>query len=97
GDLLAKGSLALDAGVVELGFPTGARIAIEGPARLELKGANSVQLRQGKAAAEVPRSGRGFSVQTPIATVVDLGTRFGVGVSSDNASRVDVFEGRVVL
>jgi hypothetical protein len=36
-------------------------------------------------------------VRTPIAKVVDLGTRFGVSANGETSSRVDVFEGKIRL
>lgn len=95
GALLPEGPLQLEAGVIELTFPGGAQVAVEGPARIRLKDPRSLQLLSGKLAADVARPARGFAVSTPTATVVDLGTRFGVNVTGKNSSRVDVFEGRV--
>lgn len=89
------GALQLQAGVVELAFVSGAHVAVEGPAHLELTGPNAMTLRTGRLATDVPKKARGFSVQTPNATIVDLGTRFGLDVSTNRGSEVSVFEGRV--
>ena len=43
----------------------------------------------------VPPSARGFVVCTPDATVVDLGTEFGIAVERNGLSDVEVFTGRV--
>jgi hypothetical protein len=96
GDALLAGAWRLGSGVVELTFNSKARVAIEGPAEIKLTGPNSMELLSGKLSAEVPRQAHGFSVKFPGATVVDLGTRFGVNAGVAR-SKVDVFEGKVLL
>jgi hypothetical protein len=95
GDYLPGSVVRLESGVVELAFASGAKAAVEGPAEFKLIDRNSMELHQGKLAAEVPAQARGFSVQTPNARVVDLGTRFGLNTKSKDSSEVDVFEGKV--
>jgi hypothetical protein len=95
GDVLTTGSLRLESGVVELAFASGARVAVQGPVDFKVTGRNSMGLSQGKISAEVPRPARGFTVQTPSATAIDLGTRFGLNAKNDGSSEVDVFEGKV--
>lgn len=97
GDTLKTGELRLETGVVELTYFSGAQVAVEGPAQFKLSGLNSLELQSGKLSAEISRRARGFSVKTPSADLVDLGTRFGVTVNSSQASEVDVFQGRVEL
>jgi hypothetical protein len=93
-DLLPK-TFRLESGVVELTFNSRARVAIEGPAQFTLINAGTMELRSGKLSADVPARAHGFTVKTASATVVDLGTRFGVDTSASDASTVAVFEGRV--
>jgi hypothetical protein len=38
-----------------------------------------------------------FAIRTPTATITDLGTEFGVEVTSDQACRLNVFQGTVIL
>jgi hypothetical protein len=95
GDQLPQGPVHLEAGVVELAFASGAKAAVEGPAELQLTDRNGIELKQGKLSAEVPPPAAGFTVRTPNATVIDLGTRFGVNTKGKNSSEVDVFEGKV--
>src|ERR1041385_8670525 len=71
GEILPPGVLRLESGVVELGFASGARAAIEGPAELKVTDRNSVELLSGKMSADVPHNAIGFTVKTPNATVVD--------------------------
>ncbi|HXT11275.1 MAG TPA: FecR family protein [Candidatus Angelobacter sp.] len=95
GDKLPAGVLRLESGVVELTFGSGAKAAVEGPAEFKTTGGNAVELSKGKLSAEVPHPAIGFTVRTPNATVVDLGTRFGVEGKGQADSEVDVFEGKV--
>lgn len=95
GDELRRESLVLDSGVVELAFRNGATLVAEGPARLDLVGANQVVLHQGKISAHVPPSAVGFTVDTVAGAVVDRGTRFGVKASLAGLVETHVFEGRV--
>lgn len=97
GEPLTVGTLQLKSGVVELDFTSKARVAVEGPALVTLNGYNTLKLEAGKMSADVQPSARGFSVQTPNATVVDLGTDFGVAVAADHSAQLAVFKGRVKL
>jgi hypothetical protein len=97
GDILGSDLLRLESGVVELTFSTGAKVAIEGPAQFKVNGINGLELLAGKISAEVSGKGHGFSVKSPTANVVDLGTRFGEIVNSEKATEVDVFQGKVTV
>ncbi len=97
GDALALGDrLRLNKGLVQLTFDMGAKVVIEGPSDFVVASANSATLDAGRIAAVVPKSGRGYTILTPTAEVVDLGTEFGVTVNDQGASEVHVFEGDVV-
>jgi FecR protein len=91
------GILRLESGVVELTYASGVTVAVEGPAQFKVTRANTLELSSGKISANVPKQARGFTVKSPTASVVDLGTRFGEIVNSDRASEVDVFQGQVQL
>jgi hypothetical protein len=95
GDAVLRSSFQLESGAVELTFASTARVAIQGPARFKLLDGNSMELQEGSISAEVPVRARGFSVTTPSASVVDLGTRFGASVNSNLVTEVDVFQGHV--
>lgn len=97
GDFLMRLStgdrLNLTQGVAKLEFPSGACAVLTAPVELELSGTNSVLLINGTLSG---RSERGeFSVQTPSAYVVDVGTAFGVSVGGQGVTDVVVFEGEV--
>lgn len=95
GENVPTNELRLESGVVQLAFATGAKVAVEGPAILKLMERNGIVLMQGRLSAEVPKPAAGFTVRTPNATVVDLGTRFGVNAKNRDSSEVDVFQGKV--
>ena len=97
GDVLTPGDrLQLEKGLLQLTFDMGAKVVVEGPSDFVVASPNSATLDAGKIAAVVPPSGRGYTVLTPTAEVVDLGTEFGVTVNDEGASEVHVFEGDVV-
>lgn len=86
--------VSVDRGLVEFRFRSGAKVVLEGPARLELLSGSSVRLHHGTMAARV-ETGTGFEVLCPQGKVTDLGTEFGVSVNDREATAVHVFEGRV--
>jgi hypothetical protein len=95
GDLRAGKTLRIDRGLAELRFRCGARVVLEGPARLELLSDKSARLRSGKLTARVPPEAVGFEVLSAQGTVIDLGTEFGMAVADGGATEVVVFEGKV--
>lgn len=97
GDTLRPGErLRLDRGVLQLTYETGAKVVVEGPVDMVMTTAIEAKLSAGKIAAAVPRFARGYTIITPTAEVVDLGTEFGVAVDQSGASEVHVFDGDVV-
>ncbi|MBU6409670.1 MAG: FecR domain-containing protein, partial [Verrucomicrobia bacterium] len=96
GEAVPGGVLQLESGVMELAFLSKASAVIEGPARFSVA-ANAMKLQWGTMSAFVRQPARGFSVQMPVATLIDLGTRFGAVVNMDQTARVDVFQGAVRL
>ncbi len=95
--LLDSQLLDLQAGFVEIEFDDGAKVILEGPSGILLESANGAYLKHGKLSASVPVNAIGFSVQTPSATIVDLGTEFNVKVNMDGSSDVYVTQGSVSL
>jgi ferric-dicitrate binding protein FerR (iron transport regulator) len=94
-NLSAGKTLELTRGLVEIRMRSGARVLLEGPARLDLLSANSARLVHGRLTARVPDAAKGFEILSPQGKVIDLGTEFGVAVSDQGATEVHVFEGRV--
>ena len=95
GAVLSPGTMRLKAGAVMVEFYSGARVMLEGPAELELVSAKEAFLRAGKLSAHVPPPARGFTVGSPAARVVDLGTEFGLDVADAATAEVHVFTGKV--
>lgn len=90
-------TLRFERGEVELIFDTGVEVVVRGPADFEVKGADRAFSRLGAIAARVGESGKGFTVETPTAEVVDVGTEFGIEVQPTGSTAVAVFRGRVDL
>lgn len=82
-------------GELHLVYRNGVRVTLRAPAAYELLSGTKSRLLLGRLTADVPAEGTGFSVVTPRATVVDLGTEFGLNVESDGATDVVVFQGEV--
>jgi hypothetical protein len=89
------GVLELSSGVAVIEFDGGAKLALQGPASLELLGTKTARLHRGNATVRCEQGIYSFSLLTPTSTVVDLGTEFGVAVDSTGASEVHVLDGAV--
>ncbi len=93
---LSPGVLKLQSGMAEIEFFQGARLCIEGPAEIRLISAGEAFCQSGRFSAHVPPHARGFRLGTPRGDIVDLGTDFGLDLSSA-ASELHVFNGEVEL
>ncbi len=89
--------LELKSGLAEIRFDSGVSVVLEGPAELILDDENACSLRLGRLVGRVPDEAVGFTVDTPSATVVDLGTEFGVAVTDSGDAETWVFHGAVEL
>lgn len=96
GDALKPGQLSIESGYAQVEFFCGATIVLEGPAILELKSPTLARVIKGRLRAQVPPAARGFSLEVDDMKVVDLGTEFGLNVTSQGAD-VQVFDGEVAL
>ncbi|MBN2217364.1 MAG: FecR domain-containing protein [Pirellulales bacterium] len=95
--LSVNDGLELVRGIAEIEFDNGTRVVLEGPAQLSFEKPDRVACNRGSLVATVPREAIGFTVRTPLANVVDLGTEFGVAVEPNGESEVYVFQGAVRL
>ena len=93
---LTPGWLRLKSGLAQIEFYKGARVLIEGPAALQLISSGEAVCTSGKLSAHVPPQARGFKIQTPKGTIVDLGTEFGLDLN-ETTPQVHVFKGEVEL
>jgi ferric-dicitrate binding protein FerR (iron transport regulator) len=89
--------LQLQAGAAELTFDAGVQLTVFGPAQFEITSATSIRCVRGRITTLVNERGKGFSIETPQAKVVDLGTQFGLDISEDGQTQVVVFQGSVDL
>ena len=97
GSVLGQGKLRLAEGLATLRFARGAEVTLEGPAEMELIGAQECHLHRGSLVAHVPEQARGFSVLTPSATLIDHGTDFGISTDETGHANVQVMQGEVEL
>ena len=79
----------------ELQTASGVRILLEKNSSIFLTGTNTLYLEYGSLVARVTPEANGFTVRTPDADFVDLGTEFGVNVDPGVASQTKVFKGKI--
>jgi hypothetical protein len=89
--------LELQSGQVELIFDTGVEVVLQGRAHFRVCSADSAYSNRGTISARVGADGKGFTIDTPSARVIDLGTEFGVAVNEAGETEVAVFDGKVNL
>lgn len=94
---LPAGPLELVSGRVEMRFASGGTAIIEGPATFEPIASDGLRMLDGSARCRCPEPGTELRVETPSATIVDLGTEFAVNVEPGRRMRVAVIEGKVRL
>lgn len=95
GSRLGDEAIRLFAGEVELTFDDGAVVKLKGPVEFQPRSSGQMLLTRGRLSATVPQPAIGFTVKTPTAEVVDLGTEFDVTVKETGASDVLVRKGEV--
>ena len=94
---LRQGRYELLSGLVEIEYESGAVLVVRAPADFELVDSACVRLENGQLAAHVPPAAVGFRIETPGATVIDLGTDFAVQAVKEKESEVHVFQGEVLI
>ncbi|MEQ8847474.1 FecR family protein [Botrimarina sp.] len=87
--------LRLNAGSLRIRYDHGTSMTLQAPAVLELQDDMHARIHRGALRVVVAQGAEGFSVATPIARVVDLGTEFGVSVDDRGGTDVVVYEGAV--
>ena len=98
-DLYAGQRFTLTQGFAEITTQRGAVAILEAPTTVELvNNGNALRLHDGKLVGicETSRS-QGFTVYTEHATVIDLGTRFGVAIDRAGDTVLEVFSGEVSI
>jgi hypothetical protein len=94
---LAPGWFRLKSGVADIEFYSGARVILQGPARLKLVSRMEAYCAEGKLRATVPSHAQGFTIRSPKLDLVDRGTEFGMQVGDGERTEVHVFQGKVEL
>jgi hypothetical protein len=94
---LRQGIYKLLAGLVEIQYDSGAVLVLRAPATFDLVDDSCVRLEDGQLAAHIPETATGFKIESPGATVIDLGTDFAVQAVRDLESEVHVFQGEVLV
>lgn len=97
GTQLRQGLYELVDGLAEFEYRSGAIVVARAPVTFELVDQTCVRLVDGQLSAHVPPTAKGFRIEAPGATVIDLGTDFGVQAVKDRESEVHVFKGDVLI
>ncbi len=95
GEELQLHAIALESGLVRLEIPRGVMFDIFGPAKGYFENETRFHLESGRVNVDVGPRGKGFTIVTANAEIVDLGTRFGVDVDQNADAKVAVFSGEV--
>ncbi len=97
-EIRAGQRLVLERGVAQIQSHRGAVVVLEGPCEIAFVDEHRVRLAYGRIVGKCPTSdSKGFTVDTPSATIVDLGTEFGVHTTSEGLTEVHVMTGKVSL
>ena len=89
--------LELESGLAQVKYTNGGIINLHGPTLFIVSGPNRGTLIRGKISALAEKVTGGFTVQTSVGKIVDLGTEFGVKVADDSDVEIHVFNGLVRL
>ena len=87
--------LEMNAGSLRFRISSGAVVDVEGPVALEFVSPMRMRLLRGNVTADVGSEAKGFVVDTASATVLDIGTRFGVSYGDDGSTDILVLQGEV--
>jgi hypothetical protein len=97
GQRLQHGQLTLAAGLAEIHFDKGTVVSVTGPATFMLKSPDEMLADGGDFSIQVPSPAVGFTVETPVARIIDLGTEFDVLVDESGATETRVRQGVVTF
>ena len=97
GTRLKPGIVELRSGTVQLEFMGGGMVAIKAPAKLHIESRDGGTLLRGRALAHVPEHAKGFVLNAPSVSVVDLDTDFSLYVDEKGEAEIGVLRGEVEL
>ncbi|MBI1370695.1 MAG: hypothetical protein GC162_18815 [Planctomycetes bacterium] len=95
GETLAKQTLRIASGSMNLQLWSGATVMLQGPAEFAIDGPAESHLTYGRVLIEAGAHAAGFTVHTPHFDVVDLGTAFTIDVDREGEGHVSVLQGVV--
>jgi len=78
-------------------FDNQARVVLEGPVEFQILAEDRIALNYGKVYVTVPKGAIGFTVNTPSARIIDLGTEFGVQTDTFGDVQMHVIKGKTTL
>lgn len=94
GTRLKPGTLQLHKGLARIRFDNGSELLVQGPAELRIEASDAATLQRGRLVFRSDVMTAPFDLHTPAATLIDLGSEYGVTVGPDG-EEVHVFEGDV--
>ena len=90
--------IILTQGFAKLRFANRAEVILQAPCEIVPVSESTMRISRGRMVGQCyAESSKGFTVYTPTARIVDIGTEFGVYVSDEGTSEAHVFEGEVSL
>lgn len=96
GDALTAGQdLELTAGRVEVEFNGGAKVVLDGPASLRLRGSDDWKLQRGRMTVHLPGDHRGLVLETPAVRVTRCSADFAIEVDANQRTGLHVFDGQI--
>jgi hypothetical protein len=87
----------LISGFVKLEFKSGVTMVIEGPCTFSCVSDNAFYLDRGQVFTHVPKHTIGFRIDSPISSIVDLGTEFGVQAQFNGTTSFHMFDGKAKI
>jgi hypothetical protein len=92
---LKAGRRTLEEGYARIRLKKGAEVLVQAPSTFDLRTTNRMFLESGWITATVPPAATGFIVRTPVSSVMDFGTEFGLLAGDAGNTEVHVFDGRI--
>ncbi|MCU0918018.1 MAG: FecR domain-containing protein [Planctomycetes bacterium] len=92
---LRAGRITLEEGYARIRLNKGAEVLLQAPSTFDLRSTNRMFLESGWITARVPPAASGFTVRTPVSSIVDFGTEFGLLAGESGNTEVHVFDGRI--
>lgn len=97
GTVVSPCTLEFESGLIQVEFLCGATMILEGPAKFDIISHSKGYIYKGSIRVSVPEQAIGFTVGSTAVDVEDLGTEFGMDISSDGNAEVHVIQGKVRL